>query len=95
MNVIVLNLYRWTKYKEECFQNSLVLLTLTPQAAIFEILDPASNDSIFKTQTTISEILDPASNDSIFTTNKVFINHILQIFEFYVYKSTKKVHKYK
>ena len=32
----------------QCFQNSLTLPALTPQTAIFGILDSASNDSIFK-----------------------------------------------
>ena len=32
----------------QCFQNSLILPTLTPQAAIFWILESASNDYIFK-----------------------------------------------
>ena len=32
----------------QCFQNSLILPTLTPQTAIFGILDFASDDSIFK-----------------------------------------------
>ena len=32
----------------QCFQNNLILPTLTPQAAILGILEPASNDSTFK-----------------------------------------------
>ena len=32
----------------QCFQNNLILPTLTPQAAIFGILESASNDSILK-----------------------------------------------
>ena len=33
----------------QCFQNVLILATLTPQAAISGILDSASNDFIIKT----------------------------------------------
>ena len=32
----------------QCFQNNLILPTLTPQAAILGILEPASNDSTYK-----------------------------------------------
>ena len=32
----------------QCFQNNLILPTLTPQAAIFGILESARNDPIFK-----------------------------------------------
>ena len=46
MNVTVLNGYGRTYSK--CFQNNLILPTLTPQTVIFGILDSASNDSIFK-----------------------------------------------
>ena len=55
----------------QCFQNNLILPTLTLQAIIFGILESASNDSIFKN-------------------NKVFINLILLIFKFYVFKSREK-----
>ena len=37
----------WTDLVQ-CFQNNLILLTLTPQAAILGILESASNNSIFK-----------------------------------------------
>ena len=41
----------------QCFQISLILPTVTPQSAIFGILDSASNDSIFKNKVFIRQIL--------------------------------------
>ena len=55
----------------QCFQNNLLLPTLTPQAPILRSLESASNDSTFKT-------------------NKVFINHIILVFNLYVFKSREK-----
>ena len=53
------------------FQNSLVLLTLTPQTAIFGFPDSTNSDYNFKK-------------------NRLLINHILLIFELYVYRSKEK-----
>ena len=55
----------------QCFQNTLILPTLTPQTAILGFLDSVSNNSFFEN-------------------NKIFINHILLIFNLYVYRSTEK-----
>ena len=41
----------------QCFQNSLILATLTSQIAFFVILDSARNDSIFKYKVFINTIL--------------------------------------
>ena len=38
----------------QCFQNNLILPTLTPQAAIFGFLDSANNDSIFENNKVLS-----------------------------------------
>ena len=38
----------------QCFQNTLILPTLTPQTAILEILDPVSNNSFLKTIKSLS-----------------------------------------
>ena len=41
----------------QCFQNNLILPTLTPQVAIFRILESASNGSLFKSKVFINHIL--------------------------------------
>ena len=46
MNVTLLNVC--ARVLVLCFQNNLILLTLTSQAAIFGNSESASNDSIFK-----------------------------------------------
>ena len=38
----------------QCFQNNLILPTLTPQTAIFEFLDYTNNDSIFENNKCLS-----------------------------------------
>ena len=41
----------------QCFQNTLILPTLTPQTAILGILDSASNNSFFENKILINHIL--------------------------------------